>query len=74
MVINATSEGINAWDADIRRYVDSDRIPVYEPIEEYLFALPNWDGKDRIRELALNRFTLSTWTSSTQSVRRTRDS
>jgi len=52
MTINATSEGISAWDADMRRYVESDRIPVYDPIEEYLFALPAWDGKDRIRELA----------------------
>ena len=52
MVLNITSEGVNAWDADVRRYVDSDRIPVYDPIEEYLFALPAWDGKDHIRALA----------------------
>jgi hypothetical protein len=52
MALNITAEGINAWDADVRRYVESDRIPVYDPIEEYLFALPQWDGKDRIRELA----------------------
>ena len=52
MALNITAEGINAWDVDVRRYVESDRIPVYDPIEEYLFALPKWDGKDRIRELA----------------------
>ncbi|NDV82452.1 BT4734/BF3469 family protein [Bacteroides sp. 51] len=52
MTLNATAEGIGAWDADMRRYVESDRIPVYDPIEEYLFALSKWDGKDRIRELA----------------------
>ncbi|NDV65730.1 BT4734/BF3469 family protein [Bacteroides sp. 224] len=52
MTLNITSEGVNAWDADVRRYVESDRIPVYDPIEEYLFGLPKWDGKDRIRPLA----------------------
>ena len=52
MTLNATAEGIPAWDADVRRYVESDRIPVYDPIEEYLFVLPKWDGKDRIRQLA----------------------
>lgn len=52
MTWNALSEGINAWDADIRRYVESDRVHAYHPIEEYLFALPRWDGVDRIRELA----------------------
>lgn len=52
MVLNIISEGVNAWDTDVRRYLDSDRVPVYNPIEEYLFALPQWDGKDRIRELA----------------------
>ncbi|NDV57759.1 BT4734/BF3469 family protein [Bacteroides sp. 519] len=50
--LNATAEGISAWDADVKRYLHSDRIPVYNPIEEYLFALPHWDGKDRIRILA----------------------
>ncbi len=50
--LNATAEGLNAWDADIKRYIESDRIPVYNPIEEFLFSLPSWDGKDRIRALA----------------------
>ncbi|NDV63738.1 BT4734/BF3469 family protein [Bacteroides sp. 224] len=50
--LNATSEGINAWDADVKRYLYSDRIPIYDPIENYLFSLPHWDGRDRIRSLA----------------------
>ncbi|NDV57995.1 BT4734/BF3469 family protein [Bacteroides sp. 519] len=50
--LNATAEGINAWDADIKRYIESDRVPVYNPIEEYLLNLPAWDGNDRIRALA----------------------
>lgn len=52
MTWNALSEGIGAWDADIRRYLESDRIPIHNPIEEYLHDLPRWDGKDRVRELA----------------------
>ncbi|NDV81653.1 BT4734/BF3469 family protein [Bacteroides sp. 51] len=52
ITLNAISEGINAWDADIRRYVDSNRVLAYNPIEEYLLDLPAWDGKDRIRQLA----------------------
>lgn len=52
MTWNALAEGINAWDADIRRYLESDRINIHNPIEEYLQNLPRWDGKDHIRELA----------------------
>lgn len=52
MTWNALSEGINAWDADIKRYLESDKVLAHNPIEEYLQSLPNWDGEDRIRELA----------------------
>lgn len=50
--LDATAEGINAWDADVKRYLHSNRVPIYNPIEEYLFSLPHWDGRDRIRALA----------------------
>lgn len=52
ITLNAIAEGISAWDADIKRYVQSDRVYVYNPIEEYLSSLPAWDGQDRIRPLA----------------------
>jgi hypothetical protein len=52
ITLNAVGEGIAAWDADVRRYVESDRVYTYNPIEEYLLALPGWDGKDHIRQLA----------------------
>lgn len=52
ITLNAITEGISAWDADVKRYVESDRIYVYNPIEEYLSSLPAWDGQDRIRALA----------------------
>lgn len=52
MVINAQFEGLDVWDADIKRYLNSNRIPTYSPIENYLAHLPAWDGKNRIDELA----------------------
>lgn len=50
--LDAQSEGIAIWDRDVDRYLHSNRIPIYNPLEEFLFHLPNWDGKDRIAELA----------------------
>ena len=45
-------EGISAIEYDVQRYVDSQRIPHYWPVEEYLYDLPAWDGTERIRVLA----------------------
>lgn len=50
--LNAQYEGLTAWDADIKRYLESDRVPAYNPIEEYLYNAGEWDGRDRIREMA----------------------
>lgn len=63
MTLNAITEGISAWDADVKRHVESDRVYIYNPIEEYLSSLPAWDGKDHIRALA-NRIKCSNtrWT------------
>ncbi len=52
IAMNALKEGIQMWDRDVNRYVHSDRLPDYSPIEEYLRRLPRWDGTDRIRALA----------------------
>ena len=52
IAIQALKEGIQAWDRDIDRFLHSDYVPVYNPVEEYLFELGEWDGRDRIRELA----------------------
>ncbi len=45
-------EGIPLWDRDISRYIYSNRVPVFNPLEDFLYRLPAWDGKDRIRALA----------------------
>ena len=45
--------GLDAWDRDVRRYVNSTRVRDYNPVEHYLFdTLPHWDGHDHIRALA----------------------
>jgi predicted P-loop ATPase len=45
--------GIDARDNDVRRYVQSNMIRLYDPISEYLWdKFDKWDGKDHIRKLA----------------------
>ena len=54
IAMNARLEGLNLWDRDVIRYLDSDRVPIFNPIEDFLFGLDvHWDGRDRIRELAV---------------------
>ena len=52
IAIHALKEGIQAWDRDIDRFLHSEYVPVYNPVEEYLYELGEWDRRDRIRELA----------------------
>ena len=52
IAINALKEGIRTWDRDVERYLTSDFVPLYNPVEEYLCGVGRWDGKDRIRALA----------------------
>ena len=34
------------------RYLNSDRVPAYQPVEEFLYKLPRWNGKGYIGDLA----------------------
>ncbi len=52
VALNALKEGIKVWDRDVARYLTSDYIPLYNPVEEYLNDSGRWDGKDRIRAFA----------------------
>jgi predicted P-loop ATPase len=52
VTMRALRQGIKCWDKDIRRYVNSDDIELYDPMNEYLDSLPKWDGKDRVEPLA----------------------
>ena len=53
MAIGALKAGIESWDKDLNRYIDSNLIPRYYPMEDYIKHLPKWDGKhDYVSELA----------------------
>ena len=52
ITMRALEQGIRCWDKDIRRFVNSEDITPYAPINEWLERLPRWDGKDRVTLLA----------------------
>ena len=52
MTIEAREQGLKSWDQDVNRFIDSNRIDQYDPINTWLDKLPQWDGQDRIKELA----------------------
>ncbi len=52
ITMNAQYEGLKLWDKDVVRYLNSDRVPLYQPVEEFLYGLPHWDGRDHIGDLA----------------------
>lgn len=48
----ALLEGIEATFGEVDELVHSTFIPKYNPIEEYITNIRQWDGKDRLKELA----------------------
>ena len=53
MAIKALKAGVDSWDKDLSRYIDSNLIPRYYPMEDYIKHLPKWSGKhDYVGELA----------------------
>ena len=52
IALSAIENGVECWDRDIKRYVESDHVQAYHPFELYFNNLPEWDGKDRVKELA----------------------
>ena len=52
IALSAIENGVECWDRDIRRFVESDHVQAYHPFELYFKNLPEWDGKDRVKELA----------------------
>lgn len=52
-VIDLHRVGIEAWDADLKRYLYSNKINRYDPVFNYLQdTIGHWDGHDYIGELA----------------------
>ena len=49
---DAFEEGLEILDRDVDRFLGSDRVPRFNPVEEYLRHTGPWDGTDRIRRLA----------------------
>ena len=53
MAIKALKAGVDSWDKDLSRYIDSNLIPRYEPMKDYMEHLPKWNGKnDYVGEVA----------------------
>ena len=52
MAIRALKAGLESWDKDITRYIESTMIPEYDPVNDYLDHLPRWDGRDRVETMA----------------------
>ncbi len=53
LAIEARLDGQDVWDKDINRFVTSDRVRSYNPVQEYLWRVHDkWDGRDHIRALA----------------------
>ena len=53
MAIKALKAGVDSWDKDLSRYIDSNLIPRYYPMEDYLGHLPRWNGRhDYVGEMA----------------------
>ena len=50
--IDARSQGINCWDKDVSRLILSQKIKDFHPFLDYMAKLPEWDGTDRVTELA----------------------
>ena len=48
----AIREGIKVWPQDLQRILVSGSIDEYDPVREWLVALPRWDGRDRLGEMA----------------------
>jgi predicted P-loop ATPase len=52
ITISARNAGIGCWDKDVNRLIYSDIIEEYHPFVNYFDSLPEWDGVDRVGELA----------------------
>lgn len=48
----AQRNGINCWDRDVARFINSEEVEAYHPFRLYMDSLPAWDGTDRLTELA----------------------
>lgn len=52
LCMDAREQGINCWDKDVSRLLNSQKIADYHPFLAYMENLPEWDGTDRVTGLA----------------------
>ena len=52
LCMEAMMNGVDCKDADVKRFLFSERIPTHHPFKDYVSALPEWDGTDRVTMLA----------------------
>ncbi|WP_455586954.1 VapE domain-containing protein [Bacteroides sp.] len=64
LCMDARAAGIKCWDRDINRYLLSTRVHSYHPLRLYMEELPEWDGQDRVTELAQRISVLPLWVKS----------
>ena len=61
LCMEARKQGINCWDKDVSRLLLSQVIPDFHPFQAYCEGLPEWDGEDRVSELARRVSDASLW-------------
>ena len=62
ITLDAMNSGVDCWDRDVKRYVESDHVQAYHPFDLYFKHLPAWDGTDRVTELAKRVSDSDLWT------------
>ena len=61
LCLKARKEGINCWDKDVSRLLLSQQIADFHPFSDYVEKLSEWDGVDRVSELAKRVSDASVW-------------
>jgi predicted P-loop ATPase len=64
IVLEAQEAGVTCWDKDVTRIIESTNTTTYHPFTEYFDNLPEWDGKDRVTDLAKRVSEKELWISS----------
>ena len=44
IALDVMNSGVDCWDRDVKRYVESDHVQAYHPFDLYFKQLPTWDG------------------------------
>lgn len=53
ILLDLQSSGLKVWDKDFNRFLHSQKVKIYAPVQDYLYDLKRaWDGIDHIGRLA----------------------